>query len=87
MGCKRSSESSEDERQPIPHRRPEKKHLQKNQTKKNRSASRTVFLKQAVNELTLRELLTATSRVQADLFTFNFAGVTCDKTSLAEYGL
>ncbi len=42
-----------------------------------------VFLKQAVNELTLRELLTATSRVQADLFTFNFAGVTCDKTSLA----
>jgi hypothetical protein len=41
------------------------------------------FLETGCKRLTLRELLTATCRVQADLFTFNFAGVTSDKTSLA----
>jgi len=35
---------------PYPTAAQKKKHLQKNQTKKNRSASRTVFLKQPVND-------------------------------------
>ena len=55
----------------------------KSERKKTALSKQNGFLEPASKRLTLRELLTATGRVQADLFTFNFAGVTCDKTSLA----
>ena len=51
------------------------------------TANRCGFLKKQKSGLTLGELLAATSGVQADLFTFDFTGVTGDKTSLAQHGL
>jgi hypothetical protein len=44
MGCKRSSESSEDERQPIPHRRPEKKAFTKKPDEKKPLCKQNGFL-------------------------------------------
>jgi len=55
----------------------------KSERKKTALNEQNGFLERSCKRLTLRELLTATSRVQANLFTLNFAGVTSDKTSLA----
>ena len=68
---------------PYPAATQKKSAQQKARRKKTALINQNGFLEPASKRLTLRELLTATSRVQANLFTFNFAGVTSDKTSLA----